>query len=62
MFVLTSRCGIAGYSDSVFSELRQIGMKVTTIYPGLVNTDMGTDFTQDFGKILDMKIPKVATS
>lgn len=37
-----SKKGLAGFADVVLQDVRDCYVKVCTIYPGLVNTDMGT--------------------
>lgn len=48
-----SKTGLAGFADGVWAEVRQLGVRVTTIYPGLVNTGMGSNFSKEFGSIVD---------
>jgi NAD(P)-dependent dehydrogenase (short-subunit alcohol dehydrogenase family) len=52
-----SKCGLTGYADACFAELRQCGMKVSVIYPGLVATEMGSEFGGDLGNLLDRRVP-----
>jgi len=51
-----SKCGITGYADAAYAELRQCGMKVSVIYPGLVSTDIGSEFSKDLGKLLSSRV------
>jgi NAD(P)-dependent dehydrogenase (short-subunit alcohol dehydrogenase family) len=53
---IASKAGLAGFADGVWAEVRQMGVRVCTIYPGLVSTDMGTAFTKDFGAIVNRSV------
>ena len=57
---VTAKHGMEGFAESLWSEVRQNGVRVSTIYPGLVNTDMGAGFEKEFGKMVDRHVPASA--
>ena len=38
----TSKAGLAAFARVAMADVRDFGVKVSTIFPGLVNTQMGT--------------------
>eukprot|EP01104_Vermistella_antarctica_P013691 TRINITY_DN4186_c0_g1_i1.p1 TRINITY_DN4186_c0_g1~~TRINITY_DN4186_c0_g1_i1.p1 ORF type:complete len:418 (-),score=69.36 TRINITY_DN4186_c0_g1_i1:58-1311(-) len=45
--------GIASFMDGVWAEMRTLGVRVSVVYPGLVGTEMGKDFIDLFGNIVN---------
>lgn len=53
---IASKTGLSGFADGVFAEVRHSGVRVSSIYPGLVNTGMGTLFTDELGDIMNDQV------
>ena len=49
---VASKHGILGFAGSLFSDIRERGIKVTTICPGLVETSLSEPFEADRNKML----------
>lgn len=50
---ITAKCAITGFADSLFCEVREYNVRVTTLYPGLVHTEMGAGFKHEYGALAD---------
>lgn len=44
---------VAGFAEGLWAEYRQLGVRIITLFPGLVNTGMGAGFGTEFGSIID---------
>eukprot|EP00047_Mylnosiga_fluctuans_P020007 m.88059 g.88059 ORF g.88059 m.88059 type:complete len:544 (+) comp8349_c1_seq1:125-1756(+) len=53
---VASKMAVAGYISALFAEARAKSIKVSCIYPGLVNTGMGADFQKEFGSLIDRSL------
>ena len=51
-----AKCAITGFASGLWAEVRCSGVLVSTVYPGLVATDMGADFKAEFGSLVDRKL------
>ena len=38
---ITTKTGLSGFAEALMEDVRDMGVKVVTLYPGLVNTDLG---------------------
>jgi len=45
----TTKTALNGFAKSVFEEIRGRGVKVSTIYPAMVNSGMGNQINEEFG-------------
>ena len=50
-----SKFALMGFSKNLREELKEKGIKVTTVYPGAVMTDSWGDFDNSSGRILEVK-------
>ena len=50
-----TKYGLRGFGYGVFEDLRERGVSVTNIYPGLTNTALGAQFRQGFSELSELK-------
>jgi len=53
-----TKAGLSAFASGLWAEVREAGILVSTVYPGLVATGMGDEFQSDLGPLIDRRVPK----